>query len=121
MEGSIYSLCGNDKAECREGQNNLQVGIASQECARNKVITGALHRSPKNCSVQKLCRPPEVPATRQRPNIGKFGDADERSAKAEGIGNDGDQKSQSQRNHGPSRQGREENIVTVAPQCFGEP
>ncbi len=60
-------------------------------------------------------------ATRQRPSIGKFGDADERSAKAEGIGDGGDQKSQSQRNHGPSRQGREENIVTVAPQCFGEP
>src|SRR5882762_8187746 len=121
MEGGIYVLCSNNKAQGREGQNNLQVSIASQECARNKMVTGALHGSPKNCGVQKFCRQPEAPATRQRPNIGKFRDADEGSAKAEGISNDGDEKGQSQRKHGPSRQGREENIVTVAPQCFGEP
>jgi hypothetical protein len=121
MEGGIYGLCGNDKAECREGQDDLQVSITSQECARNKVVTGALLCSSKNCGVQKYCGQPEAPATRQRPNVGKFGDADERSAKAEGIGDGGDQKPQSQRNYGPSRQGREENIVTVAPQCFGEP
>src|SRR5947208_6792893 len=94
MEGGIYGLCGNNKAQCREGQNNLQVGIASQECARNKVVTGALLRGSKNCGVQKFCRRPEALATRQRPNIGKFGDADEGSAKAEGIGKDGYEKCQ---------------------------
>src|ERR1700674_809609 len=121
MERGIYGLCGNDQTECREGQDDLQMGIPSQECARNKRVTGALLCSSKNGGVQKNCGQPEAPATRQRPNIGKFGNADEGSSKAEGIGKDGYEKCGAQRNHGPSRHGGEENIVTVAPQCFGEP
>src|SRR2546429_6537230 len=100
MEGGIYGLCGNNKAQCREGQNNLQVGIASQECARDKVVTAALLRSSKNCGVQKFCRRPVARATRQGPNICKFGDADEGSAKAEGIGKDGYEKRSEERRVG---------------------
>src|SRR2546429_6575415 len=42
------------------------------------------------------------------------------SAKADSVGNDGDEKREPQGKRGSSRQGSEENVVTVAPQCRSE-
>ena len=56
----------------------------------------ALLRIAENCGVQKYRGQPEAPAARQRANIGNFGNADEGSAKAESISNDGDENCQRQ-------------------------
>src|SRR5260370_23201201 len=89
MIGDIYGLRCNVKSQSREGQDNLQMGIAAQQGARNKVVTGALLRIAKNCGVKNNREKPKAPAARQRANIRKFGHTDETSAKAESIGNDG--------------------------------
>ena len=55
---------------------------------------------------------------RQRANVGKFGNADKGSAKAGSVGNDGDEKREPQGKRGSTRQGSEENVVTIAPRRF---
>src|SRR5213592_1848367 len=101
-----------------KARTNLQMSFASQECTRNEVVTGAQLRGSKNCGVQKHGRQRKAPSTRQRANVGKFGNADKGSAKADSVGNDGDEKREPQGKRGSSRQGSEENVVTVAPQCL---
>src|SRR5260370_24774710 len=76
MIGDIYGLRCNDKAQSREGQDNLQMGIAAQQGARNKVVTGALLRIAKNCGVKNNRATPKASAARHHADIAQVGTVD---------------------------------------------